>query len=110
MQNKYLTGRQGKGGAAYNVISLQYEQSNDGEMLRARDEDARVRALMRSKNMDVRGNCGYNPINGSNRAGIEIPIHERYFPVEKAMQSIGATIIGSGYAGKPLRKDLFQTP
>jgi hypothetical protein len=27
MQNKYLTGRQGRGGAAYNVISLKYEES-----------------------------------------------------------------------------------
>ncbi len=33
MQNKYLTGRQHRGGAAYNVINLKYEESEDGSML-----------------------------------------------------------------------------
>lgn len=64
MQQKYLAGRQYKGGAAYNVINLKYEESTDGEQLKMRDEDAKVRALIRSKNMDIRGNCGYNVING----------------------------------------------
>lgn len=31
MQLKYLTGRQTKGGAAYNVINLSYENSFDGQ-------------------------------------------------------------------------------
>jgi|LauGreDrversion4_2_1035121.scaffolds.fasta_scaffold131171_2 hypothetical protein len=70
MQAKYLTGRQHKNGAAYNPINLQYENSQDGEILKMRDEDAKVRALLRSKNLDVRSNCGYNPINGSDRSGI----------------------------------------
>ena len=85
MQNKYLTGRQHRGGAAYNVINLTYEQSDDGSILKQRDEDMRVRALIRSKNIDVRSNCGYNPINGSERRGIDVPIHERYFPPERAL-------------------------
>lgn len=80
MQNKYLTGRQHRGGAAYNVINLKYEESQDGVYLKQRDEDARVRALIRSKNLDVRNNCGFNPINGSDRMGIDVPIHDRYFP------------------------------
>jgi hypothetical protein len=45
------------------------------------DEDAKVRALVRSKNIDVRNNCGYNPINGSERPTIEVPIHEVYYPI-----------------------------
>jgi hypothetical protein len=69
-----------------------------------------VRALIRSKNIDVRSNCGYNPINGSERSGIDIPVHERYFPPERALQSVGAFILGNDYAGKPLRKELYQTP
>ena len=75
MQAKYLTGRQCRGGAAYNVINLNYEDSIDGHILYQRDEDTKVRALIRSKNVDVRNNCGYNPINGEERAGIDVPIH-----------------------------------
>jgi hypothetical protein len=64
MNEKYLTGRKNKGGAAYNILSLGYEQSAEGEFLKERDSDAKVRALMRSKNMDVRGNCGHNLMTG----------------------------------------------
>ncbi len=67
MNEKHLTGRRNKGGAAYNILSLNYDQSPDGEYLRQRDDDAKVRALMRSKNIDTRSNCGYNLVNGSGR-------------------------------------------
>jgi hypothetical protein len=64
MNDKYLTGRKNAGGAAYNILTLGYEQSPEGEFLKERDSDAKVRALMRSKNMDVRGNCGFNLMTG----------------------------------------------
>lgn len=64
MNDKYLTGRKNKGGAAYNILSLNYEQSPEGEFLKERDNDSKVRALMRSKNIDVRGNCGHNVMTG----------------------------------------------
>lgn len=75
MNDKYLTGRRNRGGAAYNILSLQYEQSPEGQYLRERDDDAKVRALMRSKNIDVRSNCGYNPVNGSDRLSVNVPDH-----------------------------------
>lgn len=75
MNDKYLTGRRNRGGAAYNILSLQYEQSPEGLYLRERDDDAKVRALMRSKNIDVRSNCGYNPVNGSDRLSVNVPDH-----------------------------------
>lgn len=53
MQEHYGTGKKNKGGAAYNVINLNYDQSNEGQRLAMLDEDSRVRALMRSKNIDV---------------------------------------------------------
>ena len=34
MNDKYLTGRKNKGGAAYNILSLQYEQTNEGQYLK----------------------------------------------------------------------------
>jgi hypothetical protein len=73
MSDKYLTGRRNRGGAAYNILSLQYENSQEGQYLRERDNDAKVRALMRSKNIDVRNNCGYNPLNGNDRMSVEVP-------------------------------------
>jgi len=92
------------------VINLQYDTTADGESLKQRDEDSKVRALLRSKNLDVRNNCGFNLINGSDRLAIEIPINQKYFPPERALQSVGAAIMGTDYAGKPLRKDLYYTP
>jgi hypothetical protein len=67
MNENYSTGNKNKGGAAYNVINLGYDNSNDGQRLAQLDEDSKVRALMRSKNIDVRSNCGYNVITGSDR-------------------------------------------
>ena len=73
-----------------------------------RDDDAKVRALMRSKNIDTRANCGYNPLNGSDRRSVDVPQHRMYNP--DPLQSVGSVILGNGYAGRPLRPDLFQPP
>ena len=67
MNDKYLTGRKNKGGAAYNILSLTYENNPEGEFLRQRDDDAQVRALLRSNNLDTRSNCGFNVLNGGGR-------------------------------------------
>lgn len=37
-------------------------------------------------------------------------MHNVYYPPESALKSLGENILGSGYAGRPLRKDLFMTP
>lgn len=82
MNNKYLTGQTNKGGAAYNILNLQYEQTEEGQFLKQRDDDAKVRAMMRSKNLDVRSNCGFNPLNGSQRMSVDVPQHKIYNPNE----------------------------
>lgn len=38
---------------------------------------------MRSKNIDVRNNCGYNITNGSDRRSVEVPIHKYYNPPDQ---------------------------
>ena len=78
MNEHYCTGKKNKGGydysnlhtrrAAYNVINLEYERSNEGSLLKERDTDAKVRQLMRSKNLDTRANCGYNVLTGNFKA------------------------------------------
>ena len=35
---------------------------------------------MRSKNLDSRGNVGFNVINGLNRLSVDVPIHKYYNP------------------------------
>lgn len=90
-------------------MSLQYETSAEGEFLRQRDDDAKVRSLMRSKNIDVRSNCGFNLINGSNRMSVDVPNHKVYNNPNE-LQSVGASIMGTGFAGRPLRKELFEMP
>ena len=109
MNEKYLTGGRNKGGSAYNILSLQYDPSAEGEFLKQRDEDSKVRALCRSKNIDIRSNCGFNPINGSNRQSIVVPPHQVYNNPNE-LQSVGASIMGTGFAGKPLRKELYEMP
>ena len=43
MTEKYQIGNANKGGAAYNIINLGYEQSKEGEYLKQRDYDQQVR-------------------------------------------------------------------
>lgn len=64
---------------------------------------------MRSKNIDTRSNCGFNPVNGSNRQSVDVPQHRVYNPPD-SLRSIGEMVIGSGFAGKPVRKDWFVPP
>ena len=80
MNDKYLTGRKNAGGAAYNILNLNYDNSPDGNYLRERDGDSKVRALLRSKNIDYRSNTDYNPINGSDRRSVDVPQHRLYNP------------------------------
>lgn len=64
---------------------------------------------MRSKNIDTRANCGFNLINGNDRRSVEVPSHRIYNPPD-TFQTLGSQILGSGYAGKPLRPDWFKQP
>lgn len=75
MKDKYQIGNANKGGAAYNILSLDYEKTREGEALLKRDMDAKVRSMMRSKNIDTIGNSGFNPMNGQDRKSIDVPVH-----------------------------------
>ena len=63
----YQAGKKNKGGAAYNIVSMDYEANKDGQKLKQIDEDARVRALMRSKVLDTKANGGFNILTGETR-------------------------------------------
>jgi hypothetical protein len=77
----YGAAKKNKGGAAYNIISLNYQEDKDGKRLMQVDGDAKVRALMRTKALDARNNTQFNVITGEDRFKINVPYHERYNPV-----------------------------
>ena len=62
-------------------MTLGYEETKEGKMLQSRDDDAKVRAVIRSKNLDQRNNGGYNVISGEDRPKVQVPVHERYNPI-----------------------------
>ncbi len=49
---------------AFNPITLEYEKSESGKILAQKDDEAKVRELIRKGNLDARSNCGYNVITG----------------------------------------------
>ena len=52
----YQAGKKNLGGAAFNIVSLNYDNNKDGTILQNLDNDAMVRALMRSKVLDRKNN------------------------------------------------------
>ena len=49
----------------FNPINLEYDRNSEGEKLKHRDEDLRIRGFVRAHNMDNKGNSKYNPLTGS---------------------------------------------
>ena len=43
MTEKYSVGNHNKGGAAYNILNLGYENSKEGQFLAQRDQEKEVR-------------------------------------------------------------------
>jgi len=74
-KQKYGAGKRNKGGAAYNIVSLGYENSEEGQVLKSRDDQSHFRHLLRSKAIDTRANCGYNLVTGQLRPGIQLPAY-----------------------------------
>lgn len=57
-------------GLAYNPINLAYDKNSEGEKLRLKDEDHKIRGFVRAYNMGHHGNSAYNPLNGLQRNGV----------------------------------------
>jgi len=60
---------------------LNYDNNTEGNKLANLDNDAMVRALMRSKVLDKKNNGGYNILTGIDRSAIPVPHHDRYNPI-----------------------------
>ncbi|CDW76583.1 UNKNOWN [Stylonychia lemnae] len=80
----YQAAKKNMGGSAYNIINLDYDRNKEGIKLQQVDHDAKVRALIRSKNLDSKNNNGFNILTGEQRQTIVVPSHERYNPLTSA--------------------------
>ena len=86
----YQAGKKNKGGAAFNIVTLNYDANNDGNKLAQLDNDAMVRALMRSKVLDKKNNGAYNVITGVDRNSVPVPFHDRYNPISHCASQVMA--------------------
>lgn len=56
MKQLHNAGKKNEGGAAYNVLSHGYDQNQNGQSLAQMDDDAKVRAAIRTNNLTNIGN------------------------------------------------------
>lgn len=87
-KEKYQAGKKNEGGAAFNILNMDYDNTKNGHELKRIDNDAVVRATMRSKVLDQKNNCGFNIISGEDRKKIQVPHHERYNPITNAARDV----------------------
>ena len=62
--------------------------------------------MLRSKNIDMLANNGYNLTNGEVRKTVEVPQHQVYNPPGSSgsvMGRAGEQVFGGGFAGRPIR-------
>ncbi|CAK87283.1 unnamed protein product (macronuclear) [Paramecium tetraurelia] len=70
-------GKRNQNGLAYNPITLQYDKTQQGNILKEQDDQAKVRQYVRAQNLDQRGNAGFNILTGESRNGVDsiVPNH-----------------------------------
>ena len=66
-KEKNIVGKKNNPGLAFNPITLDYDKSVQGEILRNRDDQSRYRAQLRSNNLDLKANSQYNILTGDDR-------------------------------------------
>ena len=80
----FNAGKKNKGGAAYNLLNLNYDSTPEGNRLAQMDHDSHVRALIRANNLNDRSNGQYDILTGKPRVTVQVPAHERYNPITSA--------------------------
>jgi hypothetical protein len=66
-RSKWKAGQKNNPSQAFNLISLDYDPTLQGEYLRAKDQEKKYREGLRLFNLDARMNSGYNIITGATR-------------------------------------------
>jgi len=71
--SKWKQGQKNSTSDAYNPISLQYDSTDQGQMLKAADDAKYARMQRRLYNLDQRCNQGFNLLNGQPRLPPDLP-------------------------------------
>lgn len=90
-KKKYLIGKNGNGSYPYNILTGNYEASEDGRMLEKYEKEREARGLVRSRMLELNGHSPYNPINGSAKKSIQVPKHDIYNP--NPIKGVGTLIM-----------------
>ena len=75
-RSKWRAGQKNKPSEAFNVLTLDYETSKQGEFLKQRDDERKYREALRLFNLDAKMNSGFNIITGASR---QPPLPSRYY-------------------------------
>ena len=66
--------RRNKKSVPFDLVSLSYEKTGDGDRLRANDNVVRYRAAQRAENLQGRSNsAGFNPVTGADNKKLQMP-------------------------------------
>jgi hypothetical protein len=72
-RSNWKAGQKNNASEAYNVLTLKYDETVQGEALKYRDKARKEREGHRLANLDMRMNSGYNIITGASRTPPLIP-------------------------------------
>lgn len=75
-RSKWQAGQKNNASEAYNVITLDYDPTHQGEYLKQKDGEKMYREALRMSNLDQKMNSGFNIITGSSR---QAPLPMRQF-------------------------------
>jgi len=78
-KEKNLVGRKNNPGMAFNPLTLAYDSSVQGEILKNRDDMSKYRAVLRSNNIDKHFNSNYNVLTGEDRNGQRVVERPKQF-------------------------------
>jgi hypothetical protein len=78
-KEKNLVGKKNNPGLAFNPITMEYDKSVQGEILRNRDEQAKYRANLRSNNLELHMNTQFNILTGEDRNFVYNPTKPKVF-------------------------------
>ena len=95
--DKYGIGKANKPGVAYNILSMDYHNNEQGESFKQQEEDRRARQQIRSNHFDRQMNSDYNILNGSSRSMVDVSQNNGRF---NSLANAANDIIGAGRSSR----------
>jgi hypothetical protein len=72
----WKAGQKNNPSEAFNVITLDYDNTQQGEYLKSKDQEKKYREGLRMYNLDARMNSGFNVITGATR---QSPVLQKFY-------------------------------